>query len=321
MISPRRAVASPSLVPTSPSLEELVALRGAARGLRLQARRPTQTHYSGSHRSTQRGRGLEFQEVRPYVTGDDPRTIDWRVTARRGKPHTKLFREERERPVWLLADLHEGMFFGTRRQLKSTVVLRAAALLAWSAALGGDRVGAVVVGTKVPAVASAGPATYRIIPPRAREAGVLPVLAALLEMQPVAPGPVTDGLSPGLKALAPLVHPGSLVLVLSDYATLEERAPEWRALAVHNEFRLFWVTDPLESSGLPDGSFRVGLAGRSIALDGASVRTLWLEKWRERRARIEALATDIHAPVTQLDTGQPVEATLQALLAGRRSAA
>ena len=96
--------------------------------------------------AAQRGRGLEFQEVRPYVSGDDPRTIDWRVTARRGKPHTKLFREERERPVWLLADLNARMFFGTRRQLKSTVVVRAAALLAWSAALGGDRVGAVVAG-------------------------------------------------------------------------------------------------------------------------------------------------------------------------------
>jgi uncharacterized protein (DUF58 family) len=259
----------------------------------------------------QRGRGLEFQEVRPYVTGDDPRTIDWRVTARRGKPHTKLFREERERPVWLLADLNAGMFFGTRRQLKSTVVVRAAALLAWSAALGGDRVGAVVAGAN----------GYKISPPRGREAGVLPVLAALLEMQPPAPGPAADGLSLGLKALAPLVHPGSLVLVLSDYASLEGRAPEWTALAVHNEFRLFWVTDPLEKSGLPDGRFRVGLPGRSIAIDGASVRARWLQKWRERQDRIEALATGIYAPIIQLDTSQPVETVLQTELAGRRTAA
>ena len=297
----------------SSDLQELVALRGAARGLRLQSRRPSQTRYAGSHRSTQRGRGLEFQEVRPYVEGDDPRTIDWRVTARRGKPHTKLFREERERPVWLLADLNAGMFFGTRRQLKSTVVLRAAALLAWSAALGGDRVGAVV----------AGASSCKIVPPRGREAGVLPVLAALLETRPTAPGPGSDALSLGLKTLAPLVHPGSLVLVLSDYASLEARAPEWTALSVHNEFRLVWVTDPLESSGLPDGHFRVGLPGRrSIAIDGASTRKAWLEKWRERQGRIEDLASRIHAPpVTQLDTSQPVEAVLQTLLAGRRTAA
>jgi uncharacterized protein (DUF58 family) len=292
-------------------LEELVAIRGAAKGLRLQARRPSQTRLSGSHRSAQRGRGLEFQEVRPYVTGDDPRTIDWRVTARRGKPHTKLFREERERPVWLLADLNAGMFFGTRRQLKSTLIVRAAALLAWSAALGGDRVGAVVAGANA----------YRVRPPRGREAGVLPVLAALLEMQPTAPGPGSDGLSLGLKALAPLVHPGSLVLVLSDYASLDAHAPEWTALAIHNEFRLFWVTDPLESSGLPDGQFRVGLPGRSVAIDGASTRASWLQKWRERHGRIETLAADLNAPITQLDTSQPVETVLQTVLAGRRTAA
>jgi uncharacterized protein (DUF58 family) len=278
------------------------------------------------------------------VVGDDPRSIDWRVTARRGKPHTKLFREERERPVWLLADLNAGMFFGTRRQLKSTVVVRAAALLAWSAALAGDRVGAVVVGatggtaigpgparatsarvTSAPVtsagVAAGGSPAVRIIPPRAREAGVLALLAALLEMQPRAPGAPMDGLSLGLKTLAPLVHPGSLVLVLSDFASLEARAPEWSPLAVHNEFRLFWVTDPLESSGLPDGSFRVGVAGRSIAIDGASVRRAWLDKWDARQKQLEALATDLYAPVTQLDTSQAVETVLQALLAGRRTAA
>jgi uncharacterized protein (DUF58 family) len=294
------------------SLDELLALRGAARGLRLQARRPTHMPHSGSHRSTQRGRGLEFQEVRPYVVGDDPRTIDWRVTARRGKPHTKLFREERERPVWLLADLNSGMFFGTRRQLKSTVVARAAALLAWSAALGGDRVGAVVAGTS----------GCRISPPRAREAGVLPVLAALLEMQPDAPGPASDSLSLGLKALAPLIHPGSLVLVLSDYASLETDADaQWATLALHNDFRLFWITDPLERQGLPDGQFRVALAGRSLSLDGAGIRNEWLSKWRDRQTRIDTLAARLNAPVAQLDTSELVENVLQAHLAGRRTAA
>jgi uncharacterized protein (DUF58 family) len=294
------------------SLDDLLALRGAARGLRLQAGRPTHTPHSGSHRSSQRGRGLEFQEVRPYVVGDDPRTIDWRVTARRGKPHTKLFREERERPVWLLVDLNSSMFFGTRRQLKSMVVVRAAALLAWSAALAGDRIGAVVAGT----------AGYKISPPRAREAGVLAVLAALLEMQPRAPGAPSDTLSPGLNALVPLIHPGSLVLVLSDYASLEAAGEaQWATLAMHNEFRLFWVTDPLERQGLPDGRFRVGLPGRSLSIDGASVRSDWIDKWRRRQARIETLAARLHAPITQLDTSEPVESVLRSQLSGRRTAA
>ena len=296
-----------------PTLEELLVLRGAAQGLRLGARRAARTVHSGSHRSAYRGRGLEFQEVRPYVEGDDPRTIDWRVTARRGKPHTKLFREERERPVWLLADLDAAMFFGTRRQLKSAVVVRAAALLAWSAALGGDRIGAVVTGRS----------STRIIPPRAREAGVLPLLAALLEMQPTAPGPTSSqSLSAALEALAPIVHPGSLVLALSDFASLDSSCDaRWGALAVHNEIGLFWVTDPLEAQALPDGHFRIGLPRGSMAVDGASIRPVWLEKWREREARIAALAQRTGASVTRLDTSEPVDSALRALLLARRTAA
>jgi uncharacterized protein (DUF58 family) len=216
------------------------------------------------------------------------------------------------------------MFFGTRRQLKSTVVVRAAALLAWSAALAGDRVGAVV----------AGAAACRIVPPRAREAGVLPVLGALLEMQPQGPGTASDSLAMGLQSLAPLIHPGSLVLVLSDYASLDSdadadaaaahsaaAAAQWAALAVHNEFRLFWVTDPLERQALPNGRFRIGLPGRAVAVDGAAIRGAWVEKWRAREARIQQLANSLHAPVTQLDTSEPVEDILRVLLSGRRTAA
>jgi uncharacterized protein (DUF58 family) len=297
----------------APDLDELLALRGAAQGLRLPSRRPSRALHAGAHRSAHRGRGLEFQEVRPYVSGDDPRTIDWRVTARRGRPHTKLFREERERPVWLLADLSAAMFFGTRRQLKSSVVVRASALMAWGAALGGDRVGAVVAGTS----------SYRILPPRARQAGVLPLLATLIDMQPTSPSaPSSGSLSDGLRALVPLVHPGSLVLALSDFAALDDSAASaWAALAVHNDVRLFWVTDPLESEGLPNGRFRVGLPGRSMFVDGASTRAAWIEKWREREARIEELARHTAAPVVRLETSEAVEDVLRTVLSGGRSAA
>jgi len=135
---------------------------------------------------------------------------------------------------------------------------------------------------------------------------------------------VSDSLTSGLGSLAPLIHPGSLVLVLSDYASLESNSgavAQWAALAVHNEFRLFWVTDPLERQALPDGRFRVGLPGRAVSVDGAAIRDAWVEKWRAREARIEQLATTLHAPVTQLDTTEPVEDILRILLSGRRTAA
>ena len=184
-----------------PDLEELLALRGAAHGLSLHGRKAARSAPLGVHSSAQRGRGLEFQEVRPYVAGDDPRNIDWRVTARRGRPHTKLFREERERPVWLLVDLQPGLFFGTRRQLKSALVARTAALLAWTASLGGDRVGAVI---------AHGAGETRILPARARQTGVLPLLDALLQSQPKAPGePAPLALEGALRALLPLARPGS----------------------------------------------------------------------------------------------------------------
>ena len=211
-----------------PDLVELVALRGPAHGLSLHAHRPALAQLQGSHRSAQRGRGLEFEEVRPYAPGDDARNIDWRVTARCGRPHTKLFREERERPVWLLADLHPGLYFGSRRQLKSALLLRAAALLAWVAVLGGDRLGALI---------ATGKGQPRIFPPRGREAGVLPVLEALVEAQPQAPTvPDAASLNAALIALRPLLQPGNLVLVLSDFSGLDERTEAaLAALAARSE--------------------------------------------------------------------------------------
>jgi uncharacterized protein (DUF58 family) len=295
-----------------PDLPELLALRGAARGLRLTSRRPARAMHTGGHRSIQRGRGLEFQEVRPYVSGDDPRSIDWRVTARRGRPHTKLFREERERPVWLLADLNAGMFFGSRKQLKSAVVLRAAALLAWAAAANADRVGAVIIGTS----------SYKVVPPRAREAGVLPVLATLLEMQPTRPSaPGRQTVNDGLHALAPLIHPGSLIMVLSDFADLDGQVnPSWVSLGAHNEIQLFWITDPLEKDALPNGRFKVGLAGRSILVEGARSRAAWMAKWREREERLTSWARQLESPVTQLDTSESVETVLRGVFARRTAA-
>ena len=121
-----------------PDLEELLALRGAARSFELAGARTGAGAVAGlSPQRPSRPRTWNSRKCDPTSAGDDPRSIDWRVTARRGRVHTKLYREERERPVWLLVDLGTGMFFGSRAQLKSMVAVRAAALLAWVAALGG----------------------------------------------------------------------------------------------------------------------------------------------------------------------------------------
>jgi uncharacterized protein (DUF58 family) len=298
---------------TPPTLEELLALRAAAQGLSLTTRQPVRARMAGVRRALQRGRGLEFQEVRPYVQGDDPRSIDWRVTARRGRPHTRLYREERERPVWLLADLSPGMYFGTRRQLKSQQVVRAAALLAWTAVAGGDRVGAVVAGREA----------CQVLPPRGREAGVLPLLPLLLSMQPPGPAgaPGEAHLLAGLTALLPVVHPGSLVLVLSDFAApAATAAPQWSALAAHSDCHLFFVSDPLETQGLPEGRFRVGFFGGSRVLDGGGSRGAWQAAFQGRRQRVEDLALRCAAPLTGLSTADDAVQLLRPLFLSRRAA-
>jgi uncharacterized protein (DUF58 family) len=290
-----------------PDLAELVALRGTAHDLSLHARRPILARLQGSHRSAQRGRGLEFEEVRLYTPGDDARNIDWRVTARRGQPHTKLFREERERPVWLLADLHPGLYFGSRHQFKSSLLLRSAALLAWVAAMDGDRLGALIAG---------GSDRLRIFRPRAREAGVLPVLEALAEAQPRNPGiPKPDTLNASLTALKPLLQPGSLVLVLSDFSGLDDHTETALAgISLHCDCRLLWLVDPLESTGLPDGNYRAGLPGRLWWINGEHSRNAWQKKWAARERRLDDLTRRLNLPLIRLDTPHPVTEALPLLL-------
>lgn len=290
-----------------PDLAELSALRGAVRGLSLRAHRPALAQLQGGHRSAQRGRGLEFEEVRLYAAGDDTRNIDWRVTARRGRTHTKLFREERERPVWLVADLHAGLYFGSRRQFKSALLLRTAAILAWVAALGGDRVGAVICNGAEQAL---------IFPPRAREAGVMPILQALIEMQPRAPGmPVVSGLQQAVTTLHPLLQPGSLVLLLSDFAALDRATEDLLASSSrHSDFRLLWLTDPLESGGLPNGTYRVGLPQRIWRMNGEDTRTQWQKSWHLRKQHLEDIAMKLNLPLSQLSTHDEVIANMIALL-------
>jgi len=290
-----------------PDLAELSALRGAVRGLSLRAHRPALAQLQGGHRSAQRGRGLEFEEVRLYTAGDDTRNIDWRVTARRGKTHTKLFREERERPVWIVADLHAGLYFGSRRQFKSSVLLRTAAMLAWVAATGGDRVGAVIAN---------GDSAPQIFPPRGREADVLPILQALVEAQPRTPAmPARGGLHHAVTTLRPLLQPGSLVLLLSDFAEFDPATEDILASAtLHNDFRLLWITDPLESGGLPGGTYRVGLPGRLWWMNGDDSRSQWQNAWRAREQKLQELALRLNLPLSRLSTHDAVIESMVGLL-------
>ena len=126
------------------SLDELARLEHKAAGFSFLPRQPVHSLLTGRRASRVRGRGLDFKELRRYLPGDDPRTIDWRVTQRTGTAHVRVFTEERDRPVLLLVDQRLSMFFGTRRAMKSVVAAELAALAAWRAFHQGDRVGGFV---------------------------------------------------------------------------------------------------------------------------------------------------------------------------------
>ena len=132
------------------SLDELIRQRAPRRSVGMGPTGRVRTLHSGAYDSVFHGRGMEFDESRLYQAGDDVRTIDWRLMARTGRVHTKLFHEERERPVRMLVDARPSMRFGTRDSFKSVLAARAAATLAWAARDAGDRVGGILLRSSGP---------------------------------------------------------------------------------------------------------------------------------------------------------------------------
>src|ERR1700743_3374318 len=124
--------------------DSLVALQFHASGFTLQHSQPVHSVLFGRRASRVRGRGLDFEELRGYIAGDDVRSIDWRVTARTQKPYVRVYSEERDRPTMLVVDQRINMFFGSRVSMKSVIAAEFAALAAWRVFHQGDRIGAFI---------------------------------------------------------------------------------------------------------------------------------------------------------------------------------
>lgn len=275
----------------TPTLAELVALRGVAGGPR--AARHGRHGASGQALSPLRGRGMEYAESREYVAGDDARHIDWRLTARTGRAHTKLFQAERERLTLIVADTAPSLYFGTRVRFKSVQAARAGAVAAWTAARGGDRIAALRGSRREPPVA-----------PASGSRGALRVLDALARWY--AQPPVDDACLPvALDHAQRLLRPGSRLVVLADagsVAAIAER--RWPALAQHHEVIVLLFTDPLESAP-PHAALPFHSDGRRIELDlaAAGQHQRWhrefvapvaaaIESLSARGVRAMALSTD-----------------------------
>jgi len=293
---------------TQVDLAELIALRDEARWLQLTPRGRVLATRSGGHLSRFRGRGMEFDESRVYQPGDDIRNMDWRVTARAGRPHVKLFREERERPIWLAVDLGPSMRFGTRVAFKSVVAARAAALLSWAATDQGDRIGGLVFDEQRHAEQR----------PVARNRGALAMLRLLCQPATGASGTGHAGILGAAEYLLNLVRPGSLVFLLSDFADLTEHRTAWLArLAADNEVVLAQIFDPLEQTPPPAGSYPVTDGQRFGMIDTAAGHgAVWRGLFATRQRLLADLALRYRAHHLMLRTDQPVgPALLQGLQA------
>ncbi len=285
-------------------LKTLIQLQAQAHQIELGAHRLALSVQQGGYRSSYRGRGLEFDEVRPYQAGDDIRSIDWRVTARRGTVHTKLFREERERPIMLLVDLHDGMLFGSRVQFKSVLAGHLAALLGWAAVRSGDRIGGIVTSSQ----------GERLVPPASRSTALLQLLQAMVTLQPTTTAPPHPGRSDAaLRQLVHLAHPGSLIIVISDFRAFGNAADQaLQQLSRHHDLIFSFLHDPLEANPPPDGLYPVGDHQRSGLINSAdpAMITLWQQQFHHHRERLQQHCRNYHIHWMEISTTDPLPQAL-----------
>jgi uncharacterized protein (DUF58 family) len=270
------------------SVADLAALEGAARDFSFLHRQPARSVLAGRHGSRLRGRGLAFEELRRYLPGDDIRAMDWRVTARTGKPHVRIYTEERDRPGLLLVDQRINMFFGSVRAMKSVAAAEVAALCAWRVLGQGDRVGGVVFNDAQleqfrPLRSRA--AVMRLIASIAAHNGALHARATAERAGPK--------LNEALDAAAALATHDHLIVVVSDFDGNDVRTRGLLArLAAANDVVAVLVYDPfllkLPQSGqivVSDGEMQIELgfgrdAVRRGVADFADARGREILAWR-----------------------------------------
>ena len=248
-------------------LAHLRGLEGQARGLSFLPQQPARSVLNGRHMSKLRGRGLNFEELRDYLPGDDVRSIDWKVTARTGKPHVRVFTEERDRPTLIVVDQRMSMFFGSALNMKSVTAAEIAALAAFTVLEQGDRLGGIVFGDEIRA---------EIRPARSRRA-LNQFLTALAEAQaalgPDAPNVAPQSLNDVLRAVALIAPRNHLVIVLSDFDVIDDQTARMiSGISAHNDLVLGLVTDPFADALPKDATLVISDGELQAAIDTGDSR-------------------------------------------------
>jgi uncharacterized protein (DUF58 family) len=298
------------------NLHALVRLRYSSQGFNYLPRQSVRSLLSGRKRSRLRGRGLDFDELRHYRPGDDIRTMDWKVTNRTGKPHVRVYTEERDRPVIAVVDQRLPMFFGSEKKMKSVVAAEVAAITAWRVLSVGDRIGAILFNDSV---------TLEVKPTRS-ERKVMGWLGDLTNMNndlSVAPGRRSNpqALAQALQMLERSIGHDYLVVLISDFYGWDETTIKTiRRISQHNDIICSLVFDPLErdisnASNLvvSDGKFQL-----EIDPTQQDLGEKFEASFKSSIAHVQGELKRHHIPVLPVDTTTPVADQLREKLGGQR---
>lgn len=255
----------------------LLRSRHWARNLKLFSRQAARSMLLGETKSRFRGRGMEFEEVRTYQPGDDIRNIDWRVSARTGGTYTKLFCEERERPVHILLDQRSSMFFGSQRKFKSVTAAELASAIAWAALAGSDRIGGQIIGDGAESDIRA----------RRNKQAVLRFIHDLNEFNQALPGHLetSQSLSHMLEECRRITRPGTAIFIISDFHDFDAVcAKSLSLMGRHTDINLLHIFDPIEESLPKTGAVSIsdGLQRSSVRLS-SSLQQAYLQKIEARQ--------------------------------------
>jgi len=256
------------------SLQDLLKMEHFARGFSFLARRQkVRSILGGKHASKLRGRGLDFEEVRSYVAGDDIRNIDWKVTARTQKTHSRVYSEEKEKPALIVVDQSKSMFFGSQLRTKSVVAAELAALAAFRVLKEGDRVGGVVFADE----------GVDIVFPKRDRKNILRFLEKIVErnheLEQSSSLKYEEALKEAMLKIRNMVTHDFLIIIISDFMRYSPEVIKFISrLAQHNDVILAKVFDPMERD-IPAARVIAGDGEKQIVMDGESKRLR--EKFRE----------------------------------------
>jgi uncharacterized protein (DUF58 family) len=275
------------------SLAELIALRARVGRVRM-APMLSRAARSGQQSSRLYGRGMDYAESRVYQAGDDVRRLDWRLTARSGKLHTKLFQEDREGCLLILLDTHASMRFGTRVRFKSVQAARAAAAAAWYAVRAGERVGMMAFGH-----------ADHLLRPRAGSRGALALCGALADWDALPSSDKLEPLSDALTRASRVLHGASRVLLISDGFSCDTSARQRLLdLTQHAGVSVLVVADALELALAPAGRYPLEHAGErsEVLLQSERQRRDFQRALGAGPARLGELARSLGLRCSSIDT-------------------